>query len=510
MARPNQSRLLCVVAALVGLTWFGQFSRGVEPGDPQFSAVRAVLQGDSDRRGPASGSVRVAHSQYVGVAGCAAANCHGGDGSRGVLGSEYSIWIQDDPHAKAYTDLFNETSQRMAAALRLDKPAHQAKLCLNCHAPQSDPPFDGPVAAHGDLLDGVSCESCHGAASRWLGPHVRRDWKQKSAVEKAEFGFRDTKDLWTRGRVCADCHVGEAGRDVNHDLYAAGHPRLFFELAAFNSNLPAHWDRGAELKREGSDAVSSFEARLWAIGQVASAEAAVDLLIHRAKHASDDVPAFVRGGEYPHVATIAVWPELAETGCFACHHDLNSPGWRQARGYPRRKPGESPWQSWLAPLVGDVAAEFGLEENPLSVLAARMAKPYPERTVVVDAAVETQQKLNQLGRSINEQRLSHSQVASLLSRVARHGEELAGQNWDGATQSYLALVALHQGLQDMSGTGTGVPDAAGREINRTLEEILGQLAFPADADSPRTFDSRTIEQLQDRMRAVRQSLSSGQ
>ncbi len=221
------------------------------------------------------------------------------------------------------------------------------------------------------------------------------------------------------------------------------------------------------------------------------------------------MPAFVRGGDYPHAETVAVWPELAETGCFACHHDLNSPSWRQARGYAGRKPGESPWQSWLSPLIEDVSAEFGHDENPLSALAAQMAKPYPARAALADVAVETQQKLNQLGRSIDEQKLSHAQVASLMSRVAQHGSALAGQNWDGATQSYLALVALHQSLQDMSGTGAGVPDATGREVNRTLEEVLGQLAFPLDADSPQTFDGQAIEQLQDRFRAVQQSLSSG-
>ncbi len=508
MARQYQLRLLCVAAALSGLAWFGQSSRGVEPDGPDFSAVRIALQPDPKPAVTTKATVPVDHSRYVGVAGCAAANCHGGDGSRGVLGSEYSTWIQDDPHAKAYTDLFNETSQRMVVALRLDKPAHQAKLCLNCHGPQSDPPFDGPVAAHGALLDGVSCESCHGAASHWLGPHVRRDWRQKSAAEKAEFGFRDTKDLWTRGKVCADCHVGEPGRDVNHDLYAAGHPRLFFELSAFNANLPAHWDRKADHKREGTETSSAFEAKLWAVGQIASAEAAVDLLIHRAKNSSDDVPAFVRGGDYSHEKTIAVWPELAETGCFACHHELNSPSWRQARGYAGRKPGGSPWQSWLTPLVGDVAAKFGQADSPLTALSTEMAKPYPDRAAVVAAAVDAQRKLSELGESINGQTLSREQVKALLSGIAEHTPELAARNWDSATQSYLALVALHQSLQDMS--GSEVPDAKGREINRTLEEVLGQLAFPADADSPRTFDKESIQQLQERLRAIQQSLSNGQ
>ncbi|MBI1314574.1 hypothetical protein GC176_25045 [bacterium] len=507
MTRQPHLRLLIAAAALAGLTWFGRPSRGVEPGGVQIALQTSARTSDSGEA--SSSAVSVDQSQYVGVAGCAAANCHGRDGSRGVLGSEYSIWIQDDPHARAYTDLFNETSQGIAAALRLDKPAHQAKLCLNCHAPQSDPPFDGPVAAHGTLLDGVSCESCHGAASRWLGPHVRRDWKQKSPAEKAEFGFRDTKDLWVRGKVCADCHVGEPGRDVNHDLYAAGHPRLFFELSAFNANIPAHWSRDADRRREGSDAASSFEAKLWEVGQVASVEAAVDLLIHRAKSASEDIPAFASGGDYPHAETIAVWPELAETGCFACHHDLSSPSWRQSRGYAGRMPGSSPWQSWLTPLLSDVTTQFDGGSNPVASLASEMAKPYPDRTAVVSLATDAQRQLEQLGQTINQQKLSSDQVAALLSRVAQHSPDLAAQNWDAATQSYLALVALHQGLTDARGNRNGVPEGHDRGINNRLEEVLGLLAFPAGADSPGSFNADTTQRLQERLQAIQQSLSSG-
>ena len=494
MARQNQLRLLCVAASLAGLAWFGQSSRGVEP-----DGVRIALQSNPEPAISTKETVTVDHSRYVGVAGCASANCHGGDGSRGVLGSEYSIWIQEDPHAKAYTDLFNETSQRMAAALRLDKPAHQAKLCLNCHGPQSDPPFDGPIAGHGTLLDGVSCESCHGAASRWLGPHVRRDWKQKSAAEKAEFGFRDTKDLWTRGKVCADCHVGEPGRDVNHDLYAAGHPRLFFELSAFDANLPAHWDRQAERKREAEKTgpfvfgglrvtESSFEGKLWAVGQVASMEAALDLLIHRARNATDDVPAFARGGEYPSEKTIAVWPELAETGCFACHHDLKSPSWRQKRGFPGRKPGELPWQTWMSPMITEpVPANF--YSGPLM---QEMAKPFPQRMVVIEQATRERARLEKAGRSIAD-RASHP---LMLRKVAQYGSEHGTESWDAATQTYLGLVASRLAIEDSRDRFTGLSDETMQRLDELLESIRVELAFPDGTESPRNFGGRVTQDLQ--------------
>ena len=322
-------RVLFTATAIAGVVVSARTSSGVEPVETDRVALRSVDEAKAD----GSFGTKFGH-RFVGVGGCSAANCHGGDGTKGTVGSEYSIWIQDDKHAEAYSVLYNETSQRMAKLLKLDKPAHQAALCLNCHAPQNDHPFSGEHAHQSlsALLDGVSCEACHGAASDWLGPHVRRDWAKKPPEEKAALGFRETKNLWNRSKVCADCHVGEPGRDVNHDLYAAGHPRLFFEMSAFHANMPAHWDRNDDRGRTGPDRdQSSFEAKLWAIGQLASAEAALDLLVHRAENTRDDFVLRDKDAKYPSGETVAVWPEFAETGCFACHHNLDSPSWRQKR-----------------------------------------------------------------------------------------------------------------------------------------------------------------------------------
>ena len=66
--------------------------------------------------------------------------------------------------------------------------------------------------------------------------------------EGARIRFRATKELAERAKVCTRCHVGRRSPDglltqeVNHDLIAAGHPRLNFEFAAYQENLPVHWD----------------------------------------------------------------------------------------------------------------------------------------------------------------------------------------------------------------------------------------------------------------------------
>src|SRR5258707_1231750 len=105
-------------------------------------------------------------------------------------------------------------------------------------------------------------------AEKWRMAHYLPDWKQKTPQEKERLGMRPTKDLVARAKLCAECHVGTAEREVNHDLIAAGHPRLNFEFAAYLANMPAHW------REEGENARLDFGARACAVGQLVSAQAA--------------------------------------------------------------------------------------------------------------------------------------------------------------------------------------------------------------------------------------------
>ncbi len=485
-------RVLFTATAIAGVVVSTRTSSGVEPAEANRVALRSVAEGAT---ADGTSLANLGH-KFVGVGGCSAANCHGGDGTKGTVGSEYSIWIQDDKHAEAYSVLYNETSQRMAKLLRLDKPAHQAALCLNCHAPQNDPPFSGDHAhaSLSALLDGVSCEACHGAASDWLGPHVRHDWAKKSPEEKAALGFRETKNLWNRSKVCADCHVGEAGRDVNHDLYAAGHPRLFFEMSAFHANMPAHWDRNDDRGRTGPDRdKSSFEAKLWAIGQLASAEAALDLLVHRAENTRDDLVLRDQDAKYPSGETVAVWPEFAETGCFACHHNLDSPSWRQKRGYASRNAGGYPWGTWLFPILPTVVNSSGTSDlasadSPLSKLTREMARPYPNRKALVSNARDLQAILTKSATSLDSQQLTADQIAGWMKGVSAVGTSASQQSWDGATQSWLSLTAIHQGLSDVSGTSVQ-PSEKSQQINASLEKIRTHLEFSEGFDSPENFSA---------------------
>ncbi|MCS6946696.1 MAG: cytochrome c family protein, partial [Steroidobacteraceae bacterium] len=112
----------------------------------------------------ASGKVE---AQYQGVASCAQSFCHGAARpltATRVLQNEYTTWIHFDPHARAFAVLRSESSRRMARRLGIGDPA-QAPQCLACHADPIAAPLRG---ARFQLDDGVGCETCHGAAQRWL------------------------------------------------------------------------------------------------------------------------------------------------------------------------------------------------------------------------------------------------------------------------------------------------------------------------------------------------------
>ena len=95
-----------------------------------------------------------------------------------------------------------------------------------------------------DSTDGVSCESCHGPASNWLGPHTTKGWTHERSVAA---GMRDLRDPVRRAENCLTCHLGTADKSVDHEMIAAGHPDLYFELASFTAAMPRHWKARATI-----------------------------------------------------------------------------------------------------------------------------------------------------------------------------------------------------------------------------------------------------------------------
>src|SRR5215469_14503260 len=80
--------------------------------------------------------------KYIGPGSCAATSCHGSvkviAGSR-ILQNEYSTWILQDRHSRAYQALTGDVGERMARILKLGAKAEEAPKCLACNALYTTP-----------------------------------------------------------------------------------------------------------------------------------------------------------------------------------------------------------------------------------------------------------------------------------------------------------------------------------------------------------------------------------
>ena len=172
--------------------------------------------------------------KYTGPGSCASPSCHGGVQVRtetSVQQNEYSTWVVQDKHAHAFAVLTNPVATRMAKILGIDK-ADTAPKCLACHA-LSVP--EAERARTFDSTDGVSCESATGPLrTGWVRtpPRAgRMSGRSRPACAICAIPF-------AAARIASPCHLGTADKAVDHEMIAAGHPDLYFELASFTAAMP--------------------------------------------------------------------------------------------------------------------------------------------------------------------------------------------------------------------------------------------------------------------------------
>lgn len=246
---------------------------------------------------------------FVGTASCVSAGCHGDPREDSPKWrTAFTTWASRGPHSQAYDVLWTQRGREMTRLLSghtepLTDAAHSQALeqrCVGCHA--TPPPANASLKAVHYAL-GVQCESCHGPAEHWLHSHSQAGFRRDTS------GFIDTKEqLRQRANACVQCHVGPsdasgAPQAVDHDLIAAGHPRLAFEFNAYMQSLPAHWDQAKDEKR----LPLSFHFESWLAGQKARAE-----------------------WEQAHADSQST--DFAKYECSVCHHGLAGNSWRQQGG----------------------------------------------------------------------------------------------------------------------------------------------------------------------------------
>jgi len=222
------------------------------------------------------------------------------------------------------------------------------------------------------------------------------------------------------------CHVGpkETGgqpQTVNHDLIAAGHPRLNFEFHAYFESLPPHWDRPSDEQRHAG----SFHYESWLAGQRAQAEQLTTLT------------------EYNQAGAKNALLDFALLDCFACHHQLAPAQWRQKTARNR-----------LAALTGP--GRLGL---PQMIARPIILPDQPDPTTLLP---------------MDRLRLA----ARLLARAA----DPAQTSWDSAVQAYLAARAIAADFSAPSQPAIAAPLADLRAALGSLGRYLSKDCFSSIAN----------------------------
>jgi len=462
----------------------------------QLIATTFVSAIDSDKQS--------ASAHNVGARTCASSTCHGSpradtENANRIRRDEYTIWLEQDPHARAYTDLDSPLGKQIFEKLGLTNDGQISRSnmalykltynnCLECHSTtiKTIKPNGNPETI---ATEGISCEACHGAASNWRSTHYTSDFTQLTVKEKTEQGLTDVDNLWQRTNSCVKCHVGSATAEVNHDLIAAGHPVLKFEMTAYSAQMPKHWKTLPPTKTTDKHR----ETNLWLMGQISSLSASLKQLRARADQSSG----LVTTGSQRH----RVWPELSESNCYACHHDLDlSDTWRPSIASPRN--GQKhllPVNDWYAYALASIAKVDGKTGNKaaqqfsdnwkaLETAMENSLSPNPAEVLACCddalAALSDWLKPSKLHAKQRHPHYDHHQILNLTAAVMQ-GDGLDGilQNWDRATQAYLALYALAS-AQDNQGK-TSVTASENLRAARDL------LAFPHHTDyrfaSPSNF-----------------------
>ena len=402
--------------------------------------------------------------KYIGPGSCAATSCHGSvkpvAGSR-ILQNEYSTWILQDKHSRAYQALTGDVGERMARILKLNAKAEESPKCLACHALYTTPQQRGRSF---EISEGVSCEVCHGPASAWLGPHTTREWAHEKSVA---LGMVDTRNLIPRTQKCLQCHLGSKEKFVDHEMIAAGHPDLYFELDSFSAVMPRHW----KVPRESAPGKPVEDAawtgvREWSTGQAVQLSASMDRLAWRAK------------GE--RTGQLNPWPEYAELSCFSCHHSLGpaKESWRQEHGYPDRRPGDPPWNASRYAVFRlfakqiDSASAQDLDRQLLTV-STEMSKLNPDRTVVANAASAAAPLAMHIAERLATMQYDQAITLRMLQRIADDAEYISLADERSAEQATMALDSLYIAYSK----DTKPADAA--EVRAAINALFRQLENPS-------------------------------
>lgn len=373
----------------------------------------------------------------LGTVNCANSLCHGSTvpwAESNVLQNEYTTWVRLDKHTKTYNVLLNDKSKRIAKNLGLTKPAHESKICLDCHTHNPAPSLRGDrfIAS-----EGVGCEACHGPAERWIKSHTLEG---NTHADNLKNGMYPTDSPVAQAKLCLSCHFGDQNRFVTHRMMGAGHPRVSFELGTFTAIQPAHFRIDADWhKRKGE----YNPIKVWAIGQVIATQQILNTFAD------------------PKQGYDGVFPELVLFDCHACHHPMSDKKWSPRLGIgPGKIRMNDSNMLMLRAIVRVLAPESAIYFNN------RISELHHAIAGTADLKGKTPQQvaqnlatyMNDVINLIEKKPLAIGQLKQIFVALVDEAAKNQFSDYAGAEQAYMAVsdLALSLAKQDALNSATSV------------------------------------------------------
>lgn len=384
--------------------------------------------------------------KHLGVATCASSLCHGSARpltARTVSQNEYVTWSHFDPHARAYRVLREEQGAQIAKRLGL-KNAYEAPECLGCHADST------PVNNRGErfqLSDGIGCETCHGGSERWLQTHD--DTPTITHAANLAAGMRAVERPQVRAQLCVTCHVGDSTRFATHQMMAAGHPRLAFELDTYTEIWRT--SGGREHFRRDAD----YFARKGAFAPVQTWLAGLTTVTRREAQLVEERLALANGG----------FPDFALFNCYSCHRSMRVAAWEHAEddttppGSLRLHDGHA--RTLLAVLDATDASLSAPLRNAVTTLQSANGNPATIRA----ANQSLREALEAIQRQTSQRSWKRADLEAALDALVAAARRGSFVDYAAAEQAAMGMVLL---LAELDASGSRAAEV--EDMFRTLQD----------------------------------------
>lgn len=398
---------------------------------------------------------------HEGVASCAGSTCHSRQVDSGLNIRQNELITWQDPsspagaHSRAWRVLTEPRAQAIARKMGIG-PAQDAQACLGCHA--------DPAPARGarfQISDGVGCEGCHGASSGWLASHRTVGGTHAANVAA---GMRALENPKVRANTCLDCHFGSnrPGQFVTHEIMAAGHPRVAFELDLFSS-LQQHWTVDADYVKRKTYAGG---VKTWAVGQALALDRALTLYGQRGQGA---------------------FPEFYFFDCHSCHRAISDdpkarPAWQANPGRPI--PGGQPpfndenliMLSAAAKVVApNLAARLEADSRAFHVAMSR------DRSESQRAASRLAATARALGDAFAARGFTRAETLQILDTIVAGEVTRRYTDYTGSAQAVMAADTLLNAMVSAGQVDRGVAARVRPSLDRAYAQVRDPNSYRPDA-----------------------------